>query len=191
MAAMPLMAQEISQVRLYPERATQVIPKEIYGQFAEHLGTCIYGGLWVGERSSVPNTDGYRNDVLQALKELSENPKGSRVLEDPRINKGFQLLVAAGIIRYQFPVCCRNEGLERGDMNWTKAIVSGSAGFVIAIVVAICIERCGGAIGGIIVSIPTTVVPTSYIFLTDNGKTRVEQAASLFATPIGRNLPVK
>ena len=76
-------------------------------------------------------------------------------------------------------------------MNWTKAIVSGSAGFVIAIVVAICIERCGGAIGGIIVSIPTTVVPTSYIFLTDNGKTRVEQAASLFATPIGRNLPVK
>ena len=24
------------------------IPKEIYGQFAEHLGSCIYGGLWVG-----------------------------------------------------------------------------------------------------------------------------------------------
>ena len=76
-------------------------------------------------------------------------------------------------------------------MNWTKAIVSGSAGFVIAIVVAICIERCGGAIGGIIVSIPTTVVPTSFIFLSVCGKTRVEQAASLFATPIGRNWTVK
>lgn len=46
------------------------IPAEIYGQFAEHLGTCIYGGLWVGEDSSIPNTNGYRNDVLNALKEL-------------------------------------------------------------------------------------------------------------------------
>ncbi len=46
------------------------VPAEIYGQFAEHLGTCIYGGLWVGEESSVPNTNGYRNDVLNALKDL-------------------------------------------------------------------------------------------------------------------------
>lgn len=46
------------------------IPAEIYGQFAEHLGTCIYGGLWVGEDSPVPNTDGYRTDVLNALREL-------------------------------------------------------------------------------------------------------------------------
>ena len=29
----------------------QTIPKEIYGQFAEHLGSCIYGGLWVGQLS--------------------------------------------------------------------------------------------------------------------------------------------
>ena len=46
------------------------IPAEIYGQFAEHLGSCIYGGLWVGEDSDVPNTAGYRNDVLQALRDL-------------------------------------------------------------------------------------------------------------------------
>ena len=46
------------------------IPAEIYGQFAEHLGTCIYGGLWVGEDSPIPNTKGYRNDVLEALREL-------------------------------------------------------------------------------------------------------------------------
>lgn len=51
-------------------KGENVIPKEIYGQFAEHLGTCIYGGLWVGENSSIPNTNGYRNDVLNALKEL-------------------------------------------------------------------------------------------------------------------------
>ncbi len=47
-----------------------MIPKEIYGQFAEHLGTCIYGGLWVGPESEIPNIDGYRLDVFQALKEL-------------------------------------------------------------------------------------------------------------------------
>ena len=45
-------------------------PKEIYGQFAEHLGTCVYGGLWVGEDSDIPNTNGYRTDVLHALQEL-------------------------------------------------------------------------------------------------------------------------
>ena len=49
-----------------PENKT-IIPKEIYGQFAEHLGSCIYGGLWVGPDSEIPNIDGYRCDVLQAL----------------------------------------------------------------------------------------------------------------------------
>lgn len=37
---------------------SQIIPKEIYGQFAEHLGSCIYGGLWVGPESEIPNVDG-------------------------------------------------------------------------------------------------------------------------------------
>lgn len=46
------------------------INKNIYGHFAEHLGRCIYEGIWVGEESSIPNTNGIRNDVLQALKDL-------------------------------------------------------------------------------------------------------------------------
>ncbi len=46
------------------------INKNIYGQFSEHLGSCIYGGLWVGPESSIPNKDGYRLDVFNALKEL-------------------------------------------------------------------------------------------------------------------------
>ncbi len=58
------------EVYLHTEEATQRIPKEIYGQFAEHLGSCIYGGIWVGKESNIPNTDGYRNDVLQALRDL-------------------------------------------------------------------------------------------------------------------------
>ena len=47
-----------------------VIPAEIYGQFSEHLGRCIYEGIWVGPDSSIPNVNGYRKDVVQALQEL-------------------------------------------------------------------------------------------------------------------------
>ena len=47
-----------------------VIDPAIYGQFAEHLGRLIYEGIWVGETSTIPNTRGYRNDVIAALKEL-------------------------------------------------------------------------------------------------------------------------
>lgn len=65
-----LLAQHKSVVTIDVNDASQVIPKEIYGQFAEHLGTCIYGGIWVGENSSIPNINGYRIDVLEALKEL-------------------------------------------------------------------------------------------------------------------------
>jgi alpha-N-arabinofuranosidase len=46
------------------------IDRNIYGQFAEHLGRGIYEGVWVGEDSTIPNTRGYRNDVVAALKKL-------------------------------------------------------------------------------------------------------------------------
>src|SRR6185295_16264317 len=46
------------------------INRNVYGQFAEHLGRLIYEGIWIGENSSIPNTRGMRNDVLAALKEL-------------------------------------------------------------------------------------------------------------------------
>ena len=47
-----------------------VINRHLYGQFAEHLGHGIYGGLWVGENSPIHNTRGIRNDVVTALKKL-------------------------------------------------------------------------------------------------------------------------
>lgn len=46
------------------------ISRHIYGHFAEHLGRCIYEGIWVGEDSPIPNTKGIRNDVLEALKRI-------------------------------------------------------------------------------------------------------------------------
>jgi len=62
--------QNETVVRIYPNEGRNQISKNIYGQFAEHLGTCIYGGIWVGKESDIPNTDGYRKDVLAALKAL-------------------------------------------------------------------------------------------------------------------------
>ncbi len=46
------------------------INEEIYGHFAEHLGKGIYEGIYVGEKSEIPNTNGMRNDVVNALKEM-------------------------------------------------------------------------------------------------------------------------
>ncbi len=46
------------------------INPEIQGHFSEHLGRCIYEGLYVGENSDIPNTNGMRNDVVTALKEM-------------------------------------------------------------------------------------------------------------------------
>ena len=52
------------------DQGTYTISKHIYGQFAEHLGHGIYGGLWVGENSPIPNTHGVRNDVIAALRKI-------------------------------------------------------------------------------------------------------------------------
>lgn len=46
------------------------INKEIYGHFSEHLGRCIYDGIYVGEDSTIPNVKGMRKDVVEALKDI-------------------------------------------------------------------------------------------------------------------------
>ncbi len=51
-------------------RETGTISKYIYGQFAEHLGRCIYEGVWVGEDSPIPHVNGIRQDVVEALREI-------------------------------------------------------------------------------------------------------------------------
>jgi alpha-N-arabinofuranosidase len=59
-----------TQLNIDTTKTGPVINKNIYGQFAEHLGRGIYEGMWVGPDSKVPNTKGWRNDVLGALKDL-------------------------------------------------------------------------------------------------------------------------
>ena len=46
------------------------IQPEVYGHFTEHLGRCIYEGIYVGENSDIPNVNGMRTDVVEALKEI-------------------------------------------------------------------------------------------------------------------------
>jgi Alpha-L-arabinofuranosidase len=46
------------------------INKEIYGNFSEHLGRCIYEGIYVGKDSEIPNVNGMRKDVVEALKNI-------------------------------------------------------------------------------------------------------------------------
>jgi len=51
-------------------KAGAKIDRNIFGQFAEHLGHGIYEGIWVGPDSKIPNTRGIRTDVVTALKAL-------------------------------------------------------------------------------------------------------------------------
>ena len=51
-------------------RSGATINRNIFGQFAEHLGHGIYEGVWVGPDSNIANTRGIRSDVVEALKAL-------------------------------------------------------------------------------------------------------------------------
>jgi alpha-N-arabinofuranosidase len=46
------------------------INRNIYGHFTEHLGSCIYDAMWVGEGSAIPNQNGLRKDTIEALKRI-------------------------------------------------------------------------------------------------------------------------
>lgn len=72
--ALPVHAQEVAPESVTATlRADQPGPQihpDVFGQFAEHLGTGIYEGIWVGTRSKIPNDGGYRRDVLEALRAI-------------------------------------------------------------------------------------------------------------------------
>ena len=84
------------------------IAPEIYGHFSEHLGRCIYEGLYVGENSEIPNVNGMRTDVVEALKEIkipvlrspggcfAENITGKT--ESDRKRTGRKWLIPIGVV---------------------------------------------------------------------------------------------
>ena len=66
-----LAAQAQNKVTLQVDSSKFIISRFIYGQFAEHLGHLIYGGLYVGDTDkTILNTNGIRNDIIVALKKL-------------------------------------------------------------------------------------------------------------------------
>ena len=69
--AAPAFAASQVSISIDAGKPGPVINKNVYGQFAEHLGTGVYDGMWVGTKSNIPNTRGWRNDVVGALKETS------------------------------------------------------------------------------------------------------------------------
>lgn len=70
LVAVSTFAADKVEVSIDAQKPGPVINKNVYGQFAEHLGAGIYGGIWVGPDSKIPNTKGWRNDVVGALKNL-------------------------------------------------------------------------------------------------------------------------
>ncbi len=60
----------MAKLRINVNDPIGTINPNIYGHFAEHLGRCIYEGIWVGEDSPIPNTGGIRNDVVAALRKV-------------------------------------------------------------------------------------------------------------------------
>ena len=68
--AFSMKAQTTISLSATDNPASPVISKYIYSHFAEHLGRGIYGGFFVGDTSKIPNTNGVRNDVIDALKKM-------------------------------------------------------------------------------------------------------------------------
>ena len=57
-------------ITLNPRRSKGTINRNIYGHFSEHLGRCIYQGYFVGKDSPIPNVNGIRKDVVEALRNI-------------------------------------------------------------------------------------------------------------------------
>lgn len=73
--------KKISIVINADDRLGHISP-EIYGHFSEHLGRCIYNGIYVGENSPIPNTDGIRNDIHRGVQKYKSSrfPLARRLL---------------------------------------------------------------------------------------------------------------
>lgn len=61
----------MARIIINGSRSKGRINRNIYGHFSEHLGRCIYGGLYVGDSTEIPHVNGMRKDVVDALKKLS------------------------------------------------------------------------------------------------------------------------
>jgi alpha-L-arabinofuranosidase len=68
--ASPVFAADKVALSVDASKTGAKIDRNLFGQFAEHLGHGVYEGIWVGPDSKIPNTRGIRNDVVAALKAI-------------------------------------------------------------------------------------------------------------------------
>lgn len=61
----------MNRITVHGDRGELTICRHIYGQFLEHAGRCVYGGAWVGLDSDIPNTRGWRDDVIEAMQAIN------------------------------------------------------------------------------------------------------------------------
>jgi alpha-L-arabinofuranosidase len=59
-----------SRVEIFLDEPKGVISPNVYGQFTEHIGGVIYDGVWVGEKSKIPNQFGIRAELIDKMKEI-------------------------------------------------------------------------------------------------------------------------
>ena len=60
----------MTRIHIRRDQSAGTISRYIYGNFSEHLGHCIYGGIFVGKDSEIPNVNGIRTDVVEAMKAI-------------------------------------------------------------------------------------------------------------------------
>ncbi|KAK8802284.1 hypothetical protein WA588_005255 [Blastocystis sp. NMH] len=70
-------------------------------------------------------------------------------------------------------------------MNWVKIFFTGGLGLVFALAVMFLVEKYGGIASEVADSIPTVIVPIAYVLLTQEDKSRIECADSVFISSIG------
>ncbi len=64
-----LLAQN-ARIKIDLDRTIGEVNELIYGNFVEHLGRCVYGGIW-DPGSDLSDQDGFRKDVLEAVNGLN------------------------------------------------------------------------------------------------------------------------
>lgn len=59
-----------AKLKIYEEKIKGEVNKNIYGHFIEHLGRCVYGGIY-DENSPLSDENGFRKDVMEAVKKMN------------------------------------------------------------------------------------------------------------------------
>ncbi|MGB9465769.1 MAG: alpha-L-arabinofuranosidase C-terminal domain-containing protein [Candidatus Acidiferrum sp.] len=59
-----------SRIEVLFDEPLGTISPNIYGHFVENLSGVLYDGIWVGEKSPVPNTDGLRKSLIEHMRKI-------------------------------------------------------------------------------------------------------------------------